>query len=49
MSTETLRQDVERLWAAGAEASKDEGREVFARLRVALSEGRVRSASPDPS
>ena len=49
MSIETLRQDVERLWAAGAGASKEEGREVFARLRAALSSGSVRSASPDPS
>lgn len=47
MSIETLRQDVERLWAAGADASKEEGREVFARLRAALSAGTVRSASPD--
>ncbi len=49
MSIETLRRDVERLWAAGAAASKDEGRDVFARLRAALSSGAVRSASPDPS
>jgi 2,3,4,5-tetrahydropyridine-2-carboxylate N-succinyltransferase len=49
MSIETLRGDVERLWAAGADASREEGREVFARLRAALSEGTVRSASPDPS
>jgi 2,3,4,5-tetrahydropyridine-2,6-dicarboxylate N-succinyltransferase len=47
MSIETLHQDVERLWAAGAEASRDEGRDVFARLRAALSEGLVRAASPD--
>ena len=49
MSIENLRLDVERLWAAGAEASREEGREVFARLRAALSEGQVRSASPDPT
>lgn len=49
MSIETLRQDVERLWAAGADASKEEGRAVFARLRAALSAGTVRSASPDPA
>lgn len=47
MNIETLRQDVERLWAAGADASKEEGREVFARLRAALSAGTVRAASPD--
>lgn len=47
MNIETLRQDVERLWAAGADASKEEGREVFARLRAALSAGSVRAASPD--
>jgi 2,3,4,5-tetrahydropyridine-2-carboxylate N-succinyltransferase len=49
MSVETLRSDVERLWAAGANGSKDEGRDVFARLRAALSAGTVRSASPDPT
>ncbi|WP_396626117.1 2,3,4,5-tetrahydropyridine-2,6-dicarboxylate N-succinyltransferase [Luteitalea sp.] len=49
MSIETLRQDVERLWAAGSEASKTEGREVFARLRAALSAGTVRAAAPDPA
>lgn len=49
MSIESLRGDVERLWAAGVDASRQEGREVFARLRAALSEGTVRSASPDPS
>jgi 2,3,4,5-tetrahydropyridine-2-carboxylate N-succinyltransferase len=49
MSIETLRLDVERLWAAGAEASREEGRDVFARLRAALSEGLIRSASPDPT
>lgn len=47
MSIEALRQDVERLWAAGADASKEEGREVFARLRAALSAGVVRAAAPD--
>jgi 2,3,4,5-tetrahydropyridine-2,6-dicarboxylate N-succinyltransferase len=47
MSIDVLRADVERLWAAGAAASRDEGRELFARLRVALSEGTVRAASPD--
>jgi 2,3,4,5-tetrahydropyridine-2-carboxylate N-succinyltransferase len=49
MSVEDLRSDVERLWAAGANGSKDEGRDVFARLRAALSAGTVRSASPDPT
>lgn len=48
MSIETLRGDVERLWAAGADASREEGRDVFARLRAALSSGAVRAASPDP-
>ena len=43
----TLRQDVERLWAAGADASRDEGRELFGQLRAALSAGVVRAASPD--
>lgn len=49
MSIENLRRDVERLYAAGAGASKEEGRDVFARLRAALSSGEVRSASPDPA
>ncbi|HTU99838.1 MAG TPA: 2,3,4,5-tetrahydropyridine-2,6-dicarboxylate N-succinyltransferase [Luteitalea sp.] len=49
MSLETLRNDIERLWAAGADGSKDEGREVFARLRAALSAGTARAASPDPA
>jgi 2,3,4,5-tetrahydropyridine-2-carboxylate N-succinyltransferase len=47
MSIEKLRQDVERLWAAGVDASREEGRELFGRLRAALSEGTVRAASPD--
>ena len=47
MSLETLRQDVERLWAAGADATREDGRDVFARLRAALSAGEVRAASPD--
>jgi 2,3,4,5-tetrahydropyridine-2-carboxylate N-succinyltransferase len=49
MSIQTLRGDIERLWAGGADASREEGREVFARLRAALAEGAVRAASPDPS
>ena len=47
MNIETLRSDVERLWAAGADASREEGREVFTRLRAALSAGAVRAAAPD--
>jgi 2,3,4,5-tetrahydropyridine-2-carboxylate N-succinyltransferase len=49
MSIQTLRGDIERLWAGGADASREEGRQVFARLRAALAEGTVRAASPDPS
>ena len=49
MSIETLREEVERLWAAGADASREEGRDLFGRLRAALSAGTVRAASPDAS
>lgn len=47
MSPDTLRQDIEALWSAGPGASRAHGREVFARLRGALSDGSVRAASPD--
>jgi 2,3,4,5-tetrahydropyridine-2-carboxylate N-succinyltransferase len=44
-----LNSEVEALVAAGAGASRDQAREVFARLRAALSAGEVRAAEPDPS
>jgi len=42
-----LQDAVERLSAAGADASRDEARHIFAALRSALSEGQVRAAEPD--
>lgn len=43
---DTLRADCARLFAAGAAADTDESRTVFARLRTALADGRVRAAEP---
>src|SRR5580693_1796053 len=45
----TLEQRIGALVEAGSAASKDEARAVFADLRRALSEGRVRAAEPDPA
>jgi 2,3,4,5-tetrahydropyridine-2-carboxylate N-succinyltransferase len=42
-----LKDDIERLAAAGASADRDAAREVFGRLRAALSSGELRSAEPD--
>ena len=42
-----LESDIANLVAAGASANKEEGRQVFARLREALSAGTVRAAEPD--
>ncbi len=42
-----LKDDIERLVAAGASADRDAARDAFARLRAALSSGEVRSAEPD--
>ena len=44
----TLQQDIEALLSAAA-PSPDRVREVFAALRAALSDGRVRAAEPDPA
>jgi 2,3,4,5-tetrahydropyridine-2,6-dicarboxylate N-succinyltransferase len=44
-----LESEIQDLVAAGASASKEQSRAVFARLRSALSEGKVRAAEPDPS
>ena len=42
-----LESEIERLAAAGADASRDEVRDTFATLRHALSRGDVRAADPD--
>lgn len=39
--------EIQRLFASGADASREESRAVFARLREALSAGKVRAAEPD--
>ena len=49
MTIASLESTVERLAAAGVEASKEEARQAFAALRSALSEGSVRAAEPDAS
>lgn len=47
--TTTLESDITTLVAAGANADRDRARDVFARLRAALSSGEVRAAEPDAS
>src|ERR1051325_1419229 len=42
-----LKDDIERLAAAGAAADRDAAREGFGRGRAALSSGELRSAEPD--
>ena len=49
MTVASLESTVERLAAAGVEASKEDARQAFAALRSALSEGSVRAAQPDPT
>jgi 2,3,4,5-tetrahydropyridine-2,6-dicarboxylate N-succinyltransferase len=44
-----LREQIDALAAAGAEADRGQARAVFARLRAALSAGEVRAAEPDAS
>ncbi|TDI20574.1 MAG: 2,3,4,5-tetrahydropyridine-2,6-dicarboxylate N-succinyltransferase [Acidobacteria bacterium] len=44
----SLATTIERLYAAGADADRDEARTVFAVFRSELSSGRVRAAVPDP-
>jgi len=44
-----LEAEITALFAAGAEADRDEARDVFARLRAALSAGDARAAEPDAS
>ncbi len=43
----SLEQEVTALVAAGAGADRGQAREVFARLRAALSSGEARAAEPD--
>ncbi len=45
----TLATEIESLVAAGKDADRAAARDVFARLRAALSAGEVRAAEPDPS
>lgn len=47
MTTATLEASITRLAAAGADGSREEAREAFAALRLALSEGTIRAAEPD--
>jgi 2,3,4,5-tetrahydropyridine-2,6-dicarboxylate N-succinyltransferase len=47
MTTTVLAETIERLAAAGSDASRDEARAVFTELRAALSQGIVRAAEPD--
>ena len=44
-----LSSEIGELFAAGAAADRERARDVFARLRAALSAGDVRAAEPDPS
>ncbi len=45
----SLAEEIASIVAAGGDASRDAARDVFARLRQALSAGTVRAAEPDPS
>ena len=49
MTLSDLPEIIERLVAAGPDASREEARQAFATLRGALSEGVVRAAEPDPA
>jgi 2,3,4,5-tetrahydropyridine-2,6-dicarboxylate N-succinyltransferase len=44
-----LQTSIESLYAAGAQADRDDARRVFVQLRAALSAGEVRAAEPDAS
>jgi 2,3,4,5-tetrahydropyridine-2-carboxylate N-succinyltransferase len=48
MTVEELKRTIEELFAAPADARRDDARAAFARLRTALSNGEVRAAEPDP-
>ena len=45
----TLSAEIGELFAAGTNADRERARDVFGRLRAALSAGDVRAAEPDPS
>ena len=45
----TLESEITTLFAAGAAAPKEQARDLFARLRAALSAGEARAAEPDAS
>jgi 2,3,4,5-tetrahydropyridine-2-carboxylate N-succinyltransferase len=47
--TPALESEIGELFAAGADADRSRARDVFVRLRAALSAGEVRAAVPDPS
>jgi 2,3,4,5-tetrahydropyridine-2-carboxylate N-succinyltransferase len=47
--TPALESEIGELFAAGAAADRSRARDVFVRLRAALSAGEVRAAVPDPS
>jgi len=49
MENRDLTPEITELFAAGAGADRERARDVFARLRAALSAGEVRAAEPDPS
>ncbi len=49
MKPADLESEIERLAAAGGDASRDQVRETFTTLRHALSKGEVRAAEPDPA
>ncbi len=49
MENRDLTPAIAELFAAGSNADRERAREVFLRLRAALSAGEVRAAEPDPS
>ena len=49
MTVSDLSSAIERLAAAGVEASKDEARQAFVALRASLADGTARAAEPDAS
>jgi len=48
MAGSQVKEHIERLFAAGPAADKDEARDAFGTLRRALGAGEVRAAEPDP-
>lgn len=49
MATDHLREQIDRLFDAGASADREAARDAFVRLRDALSNGIARAAEPDPT